>query len=416
MAERMRRQPVTLSIAGEWADAWLYKEHLLVWDRSNNVHVIAVERVLRELTRNYGSTTSTIAEYSLFRNDWKRGAPFASLSRIPAVQQAIDAAARELPEVLQLNADSLGLFRPATEPASGTLLDTAMYGNRVFLASNHGLFQTRFNPKFPDSRHHQAQLLEFPVHSVRAKYMSMNASAYERGLWFKQIEWGEEGPVEASERPREVDDYSEKTQFIYRDLLNYGASRAPQMLRADVERERPHENAEFADWKVRGYQPPVDLRDAVLVDASRSIAPERIPDPGELTILNNSYRQLLISQHGILHVVPIGADAGGMKVGKPARSGERHASDLRGLDLLETHPFGKGFLIETMNDVRYVDLSGSRVVFHGPVARVRTFGDSIRYREVAAVIHRTGLDLLGAFSSREFGAAGVKETSDLPAF
>lgn len=48
--------------------------------------------------------------------------------------------------------------------------------------------------------------------------------------------------------------------------------------------------------------------------------------------------------------------------------------------ILDTHAFGKGFLVELSKEVRLINSQGSFTLIAEPVARIRTFSRSRRYK------------------------------------
>jgi hypothetical protein len=69
--------------------------------------------------------------------------------------------------------------------------------------------------------------------------------------------------------------------------------------------------------------------------------------------------------------------------------------------ILDTHAFGKGFLVELSKEVRLISSKGSFKLISEPVARIRTFARSRRYKEVVLLIRETGVSLLGMYISQD---------------
>ena len=71
--------------------------------------------------------------------------------------------------------------------------------------------------------------------------------------------------------------------------------------------------------------------------------------------------------------------------------------------ILDTHAFGNGksFLVELSNEVRLINSQGSFTLISEPVARIRTFARSRRYREVVLLVRETGVSLLGMYIAQE---------------
>jgi hypothetical protein len=66
-----------------------------------------------------------------------------------------------------------------------------MYANRVYVASTEGLFEPYFDPKEPKARHPVIRRLEVRTARITARYLSLNASTEDEGLWFAPISTGQ---------------------------------------------------------------------------------------------------------------------------------------------------------------------------------------------------------------------------------
>ena len=81
--------------------------------------------------------------------------------------------------------------------------------------------------------------------------------------------------------------------------------------------------------------------------------------------------------------------------------------DIDPYAILDTHAFGKSFLVELSKEVQLINSQGSFTLISEPVARIRTFAHSRRYREVVLLVRETGVSLLGMYVTQ----ASEPETS-----
>lgn len=395
---------VSLRIPGHWRDAWLYREHLLVWRRDNSMLSTRLDAVMAGITREYDTSTATALEYLLMRNDWKTSDQFRKLMSVSGVDGKFRAALRAIDGAVTVQTNSLGLEPANVEPAAGVMLDSHVYANRIYCASTQGLFESYFyaQPGY-DSR--QEQLMSRRVADVSAKYACLNVSAEEEGLWFQPISF-ESGRNEPAPEFERVADVSLGNSYASRHLLNYLDSAVPEFLRADAHKGRVTEGAEYEEWQVRGYQQPRDITRAAVtalnqrqrveldeVDYSAGV------EDSDIQVLGNSDYRLLIERRKKLHVLDISAYE---NKDIALRPDQRFASTARipldSRQVLATYAIGAGFLVETFDEVRLLTETGSHAFFTGPAARVRTFTSSRRHKDVAIVIDDDALTIVGFLS------------------
>src|SRR5689334_817111 len=99
-----RLTKIEVCIAGEYRDAWLYKQRLYAWDRSGGLTYVDLEVAARYVARRYGAAVGNVVQTLIFRNDWKVGEQFRAMMRVPEMQAAFlqpfresDAVTIELP-------------------------------------------------------------------------------------------------------------------------------------------------------------------------------------------------------------------------------------------------------------------------------------------------------------------------------
>jgi hypothetical protein len=396
---------VRIHIPGDWRDAWLYKEHMLLWSRDGVLHVLPVRRIVKYLEKEVSVTTAVILEHLLFRNDWKASEQFKRMLEIPNLRKAFAQSIRECSENVLTVPASIGEVS-ATEFAPGVLLDAEVYANRVYMATTEGLFESYFSPKDPLAPEPLFLRLEHRVSRVVARYGSVNAAAEDSGLWFAQLLFGDDRLLDGENEPfQRIADQSLSVSFSSRNLLNYTDEPIPNFLRANAVRERLHSNANWEEWRVMGYEQPTNisrLTNSALRSGSRRIAlndlgPVTDPDEPVVALGNWDYR-LLLAWQGVLNTVNLSAyDERDIE----ARSGSFHRVAIDNInpqaDILSTYPVAGGFLVELFDCVLLVTQHGAQTFYDGPAARIRTFLKSRRYQDVAAITGEHGISLVGSF-------------------
>ena len=401
-----------LDIPGEWSDGWLYKNHLILWTRTGQMHVTSLDNILKSIRRQTSPSISVVAQYLLFRNDWKASDQFHQILQVPEVEHNFVAELDPEGESTVIALENLDGGIAATESIPGAGLDTAIYANRVYSASTNGLFETRFDPQSPLRRNPVISRLNHRVVSVSAAYSAVNSSANEEGLWFSQVDFGDASWWKRDRAFKRVAEFSRGNSFAYINLLNYTDEAFPDLMRSAATRERPHDRAEYDEWRITGYGQATKisglaastLRTPGKVQLAK-VARNGPADEAETAqVLGNSNYRLLVAWQGGVRVVNIAAHPG-KDIEARSDSAFRGIANLRiePSSVLETYPFGGGFIVEMFDSLCLLNQSGSFMLLGAPVARVRTFAQSRRHREVVLAVREDGISLLGIFQLRHQG-------------
>jgi hypothetical protein len=386
-----------LELPGPWADAWLYKEHLILWDRGNQPLMTPLSGLAQQIEKIHGGAARSLAELSLFRNDWKRSGAVQALRRLDGVDALCRTSIKQEQESLVIQPDRLSWFAVGEEPSDGALLDTTVYGNRVFSACTSGLYETRLNPAHRHWQSPLVQIFDRRTSSVSAKYAAINASAGEDGLWYRSIQWQVDDDMQVDELELVSEGVSRRNSYSSHGLLNYTDDAAPKYLRGIGDNEVPHARANFRNWQLHAYEQPYDLKtglEAALLGVHGLAYAQ-----GDATaeVLGNSDRNLLVDYAGLLCFLDLRAYDGRALEIRPDPKRKEALAGIPSADILGTYPFAGAFLVELYDEILLIDGEGSHPFYRGQAARVRTYKDSLRYKEVVALVHEDGVTLIGTF-------------------
>lgn len=369
---------------------------------------------LVDLVRQETNPSLTVlTEYLIFRNDWKSSEQFRKLLSVRGVHSALLRGFGSERSEATVRIGGVPVDNLPTERVPGIALDTSLYANRVYVASTEGLFESYFNPADPRIQYPLIQRLEVRTAKVAARYLSLNASTEDEGLWFAPIligqgYWDEWPPQSRDLNMDRVAEYSLAASFASRHLLNYKNSPTPGFLRAEAVRERAHDRAAYDEWRVVNYEAERDIERLALhalmhQDKARLslVEKDRDPLPDERpVVLGNSGYRLLLNWQDESHVIDISAFQGKDIEARPDRRFGRaqlpHASPE---EVLAVYPMAAGFLVELLDEVRLLTPNGSYLLFEGSAARVRTFPHSRRYQDVALIVGEDGCHLVGFLES-----------------
>ncbi|WP_337830505.1 hypothetical protein [Pseudonocardia sp. TMWB2A] len=380
------------------------------------LYEIELERAYDYIERLHGPATANLANALLFRNDWKHGQQFTNLMKAPEMERLFLAPFKDL-DSLSVELPFGLLTKSESEAYGGTVLDTAIYADHVFLATAEGLLQSFIDPRDADYSTRLYQHNDVRAQNVTVRYGSINVSAEENGLLF-----GSMNPKSFEERQfypthlRPVASFSRHTSFAERDLLNYSSAPAPELLRANVtERELSPRTQE--KYQVTGY------RDAAALDSlthTATITRKKVSSrgltekqdgsdlDGDFEVVGNHNNQLLVSWNGRLRVISmtvetsVAGDTPDEILAKPASGYKKNLwEQVDPSDILQTLPIRSGFVVEYPNSLRLITKDGSFSLSDESFAEVRTFATSKQFKDVVAAVEESCLSLTGYYLTED---------------
>jgi hypothetical protein len=397
-----------LDLPGLWSDGWLYKENLVLWSRDGLPHVVRLADLAAEMKELGDPPLEAVADHLLFHTEWKIGQQFTRLLLIPGIEEKFIAGFPESGEII-IPMDRVFPVPVAADPVPGVILDSAIYANRVYLGTIEGLFETRFDPDNPTSYNPLVSRMQKRVSAITAGYSAVNGSAGEDGLWFGRMHFGDEPWWDEKSSFRQVAEFSRSNSFADVNLLNYTGDAFPGFLRSETSKEKQRGNSERDDRQITGYRESADigsLMTSALSKKRRTRSISRGQDLGLVNdsaeVLGNSGKRLLVAWDDSLRVVDLSMQRDRDLAAKQDKTFQTVANlEIDPYAILDTHAFGKGFLVELSKEVRLINSQGSFTLIAEPVARIRTFARSRRYKEVVLLIRETGVSLLGMYVTQD---------------
>ncbi|MFJ7302386.1 hypothetical protein [Streptomyces sp. NPDC099088] len=403
----MNRGVVKLNVPGDWRDAWLYKGTLLLWSRHGKIFSLSLDRIAKEASRSQYPGVAAALRYAILRNDWKVSSAFRELMEVPDIRKAFMGCFDDADGVLEISIEAEPWEMDGSENL-GYVYDTCIYANRIYQATSDGLFESLFNPEYSEDLLELSQSLDFATFAVTARYMCVNASAKERGLWFSPVVLGPKNSNSTSVDALQVADYSAYASFAGRNLLNYTEDRAPSFLKAHDVKMRATDNAQYEEYVVTGFDDEVQIASLAgkAVNSRKKITFDGRSGDDEseqVEVIGNSNHRLLVASGEGVTVVNIAAFSGSGITMMRDRSFRVPLDSLEAGEILSTSPLKSGFVVEKFDSVDVVTHHGAFEIYNKPVGRVRTFGKSLRHQDVVAVTGETSMSLLGFV---DFGDSG----------
>jgi len=394
-----------LDLPGLWSDGWLYKEHLILWSRDGHMYILPVDHITRQLRGLERPPHEVLADFLIFRNDWKASEQFERLFSLQGIEESFTANFPKATGEIVIPIDEATPIPIGSDRIPGEILDSAIYDNRVYVGSTHGLFETRFDPDSPIARNPLIDRMPQRVSAVTAGFSAINGSAGESGLWFSRMNRDDETWWDARSNFKRVADYSRGNSFADVNLLNYTDEAFPGFLRSETVKERPQDASVRESRQITGYRQQADIGTLMTsaLTSSRTTGhgdPDfslGIDDEGP-EVLGNSGKRLLVAWKDSLRVIDLSLHRDRDLAAKADKSYQGIAAlEIDPYAILDTHAFGKSFLVELSREVQLIHPHGSFTLISEPVARIRTFARSRRYREVVLLVRETGVSLLGMY-------------------
>lgn len=402
---RANTHVLRLDLPGRWADGWLYKEYLILWSRAGEMHVVPLSELVDEVRKVPSAALRVVAEHLIFRNDWKSAGSFGQMMSVPGVEDNFLADFRGTSGEIIMMLDGIPLEPAGTDHVPGVVLDASIYAGNIYAASTNGLYETRFDPDNPADRQPLVARFEKRVGAVSARYSVINGSAGESGLLFSHVDFDEGEWWRGKQNFKRIAEVSRDHSFASYNLLNYTDDALPSFMRAERVKDSSKKNTTAEEVRISGYDAPSDIRNAV----ARALGGRKHPEYNQPTldmrlddepieVLGNSGSRLLVAEGGSLNVMDISLRRErDLEVKRDPSYRRIRELEIDAFDVLDTHAFGDGFLVELSDEVRLINTTGSHSLISEPVARIRTFPNSRRYKEVILLVRESGVSLLGVY-------------------
>lgn len=397
---------VRIRIPGVWSDGWLYKESLVLWSLDGDLCFLPLSEIRGAVQREAGHQVAVASDYLIFRNDWKYSAQFTDLIRLPQVASGLfDFFGDD--EVLTVAIRDSAVRSSGTTSHSGYVLDTEVYANRIYSASEEGLFETEFNPNFPETENPMLQTTDQPALAVAARSGKVAVSLGSEGLLTRDITLGHgDGwwSVAEQEKFETADDYSLGVSFSSFNLLNYRGEDAPHFLRAKTRRVPPQGNGQYDETVIDEYEPAVNLLapvtqvlksgDKVEIDDKSAIATHE--GRGNIRVVGNSGYHLLVTDSDGSAVVNISAfDKKPLQLRQDPKFSQKRIDSSLVSEALSTQTLRSGFLLETFDKTGIITERGSHVLIDDSRVRIRSFPRSKRHHDCFLAVGEDFVELVG---------------------
>jgi hypothetical protein len=387
-----------IRIPGKWEDAWLYRGSLILWTTESDIYWVDLDQLETVLRGQHGPHLAFLSNQLVLRSERKASSDFVALRGLPDVFAALLEPILSEPDTV-LSIEGAPIEVAPIERIPGHVLDTQVYGNRVFSATDEGIYETQFSPKFPSSDSPLLQLTSHPSTSIISGAGRIAASLGEGGLISRAVDFGDGASWwvyadELNARPQKLADYSRRVSRSSVHLLNYGESSIPTFFYADTVTQQSGAFRESitTDYHA-GDRIDHQLRDLLLEPSGDATDAQ----PDDFRVYGNANYRLLARAAGKTNIVGLLPDA--KKKSVSVRHDRTYAKSER-LALgdgppLSVHALASGIAIETFEGLSVLGAEGIYSIEREQCVQVRTFPHSKRYRDTLVAVCEDHLDLVG---------------------
>jgi hypothetical protein len=276
-----------LFIPGEFDDAYVYMQKLLLFDADGGLFSVDLDRVVHQIEEQYDNNVKSIPTHLFSRNDWLAGERFQSLCSNVFIRKAFLDAIGRFPDQIEIEKKWI---KHVGDIGVTDVLDVTIYNKRVYMGTDRGTYHIDLGwekneieiDKQPEKRH------DALCTQVNAKHGSISISCGDDGLFTRFDEFGFLGDQSGVFQDwRESSDKSYRTSWLFDNLVNYTSPTEPVLLHVIRSNKTIYQDREARTYdKVAiGFEgEPENVRYLL-----GGITEKQTPDTNSLLFLFNSY-------------------------------------------------------------------------------------------------------------------------------
>jgi hypothetical protein len=384
-----------LRIPGQWEDAWLYRENLIVWDRHGAIYYVPLDKLRASAIQASDHHHGVLADHLVLRSERKSSHEFQDVLAIPSVRREFFAPLKAEPEVV-ISITPTDLRPASIEPIPGNITDTVAYGNRIFATSDAGVYETQFDSRY-DEPSPVLQVVDAPATAVVAGNGQFAASLGGLGLISREVGFGDGDQWIQSAQNASVETLAPYSRSVTRSsvhLVNYGVDPVPEFIRATTRIER-RENG-FQESIVTEFHQPSSLVQSLRDVISEELTVDEMTAGDRFEVLGNANYRLLVRFGSEVQVMNMRAFRN-----QPLRVNQDHRIDVGQMmthpirHAMSTQALRSGFLVEHTGGVHILNDSGVIELANELVVQARAFPNSRRYVDTVVLVREESLDLVG---------------------
>lgn len=207
-----------LFFPGEFDDAYIYMQKLLLFDADGGLFFVDLDRVIHQLEEQHNDNVKSIPTHLFARNDWLTGERFKSMFANVFIRNTFLDAIGRFPDQIEMDKK---FIRSIGEISVTNLLDVTIYNRRVYMGTDSGTYHIDLTwndhdieiDKAPEKQH------DALCTQVNARHGSVSISCGDDGLFTRFDEFGFlDDQTRISHEWQESSDKSLKTSWLFYSL------------------------------------------------------------------------------------------------------------------------------------------------------------------------------------------------------
>ena len=373
---------IGLTLRGPIEDAFIYRSTILCATYSKQLLRLDVTTVENALRRHYGPFGDACA-YLMFHSRGL-GADHPQVAAWHALRN--EWAVEGYKEHFELDLSELEHDEEVLNVDADDVLDMIAYFNRLYLATDGGLYSTNVYRHRGDAASDPKRRMPIPTISTSVSYGAVAASCGDQGLQVIFDDFGWLGS-RSNGKVQKMSDYSLRVEYASGRLLNYRSQSDIELFRGDVTRSNGKSRSSIqramTSMSEASHEQAILSRAFSVDHSSEDLI---MTSPGSIMILANGQAwSRRLRTHAKQLVVQGPLQSLGRYEGRP----------------IAVTPIADRVAVETTEDLFVIspeteDTSGECLSAEvGPVVSMRGFPRSKRYRNVAIASNDVGLNLIG---------------------
>lgn len=386
--------PIKLNIKGDIFDGYLYGGYLFAVMNDGFFGKISMVKLINKKF-NSNSDTFKLLYLSFIHSDWLHNSQAEMLLTITEMQKSWykiwTAQASETPIEINIDKSDLDFITVLDDMP---LLDIKAYNMRIYLGNRKGIYEGELYPS------KNSTLLDLPkieklsdirTNFINAKFGSILVSSNQEGLFFGNL-WGNNGRLKIGERP--IKPSSVRTGWMKYDLVNYETKTSLSYI------QNKHINDKEGKYRHNQLSEEREPRKIIIEEFGNHIHDWKdlklnIDLDTILYTFNDKEYEYFLLNNGTIEGRKFNITGSDLDNVVFRQKGKRISTKKNYKKVLSTNIMylnnNIGYVIEYNSGVDVLIDGNITSICEMPAASVRTYPNSIRYRNVISIFHDEGL-------------------------
>lgn len=395
-------KPLHFTIGVEAMDCYIYAGYLFMALQDGNLVYVPMSVILQRLCHRYGEYESLL-RLAFSRNDYFSSAAGKLFLEIPEVYEALRKVWKKASEEMDfyLSWSDISYAARSIDTFNSPVLDMKMYAMNLYLGCENGLYESALNVEDDNYSINPSKLkkkFDAKVSGLNAGYGNVIVSSGREGLFNAPLDEGTRS-IKVYERPNSPVSY--RTGWSSSNILNYDGDDSFEYLENEI--KKADKTIGYSKFDSKGSKEVITKIGSKKFGMDEMLKKRHIETPQILYTFNSSQASFFCTKDSI-YVLNFKSD----------KDENRYlSSKMKYLFVGHKKKFQKpisasvvpaGCVIEFFDSVSLFHSSKEIVLEKEPTFRVRSFMNSLRYRNLVAATKMNSITIhsLEPFDTYDF--------------